>query len=500
MNDVRATEHTPLRSHSASRLLRWSILGVFAIGYALTATRLEPFASEYLFYTVISLTACALLLSRLTRFDPPRLATWVVLAVFLIAYYIKFYWILIDSSFARNMLPRTVWPALSSNAALCSGYALTTYAFLAFAVSAWVSLCPRMHKCYLTRTAYNPSSTAVYRFLSSFLLVLLPILMSSLGYLAYKFEIGLLGRNVVSPLPYRFGGIIFYSRLTLVPALSLLQVWCAERAARRWHLRIGILLLLFHGASDILLRASRGSLLTVSLELVFLAVITNLRFYRSEWLMTFCSIVVAVFLAPLITQYRWLRLSDVGIFSAVSRAIELSFGFWRTFVAGVSFVFFRIPGVEMITAIMGSGAEPLGREALSVMSSQRGIAGYLTVNIFGYPQDLAHSVAPSLVGWLYLVGGPAAVLVGCVVVGLISTVFWHALSRLPLRSGPVAQTLTLFLLYAAVAESTLERIPLQVAVTAASVGVLEVLMRIRVVRFSPVTQRAESKGETGCGD
>jgi hypothetical protein len=461
--------------------LRWNIAWIFWVGYILTAPALHTYAFEYFLLTLTAFTITVLLLTRLVDFHLSRLAVWIVFLVFIVTYYVRFYWIVLDPSPLIPMLPPTSGPSFTNSSALFWSFALTTLFFGVFGLIAWFFLTPSTVEFRLTDEGFQ----RLYRKLSHFLLLVLPAAMFSLGYLTYRYRIGLLGAQTEVALPYHLAGIVFYSRLILLPELLLTQIWAAERSSQPVIARLGVLLFLLHGISDVFLRASRVGLLTVLVTLVFFAMAGGLRksTFIDYWLfavVTACSIM----LVPLITLYRTFRLSNQEVAWTLFNVVEpVSSSFWKPLIEGILFITFRIPGIEILTAIIGLDARPLGGEhAMEVLASPRGVAGYLTVNVFGFPPQLPHTNAPSLLGWLYLVGGGFLLVVAAGLLAWFTSCLWERLVRLRLYTRPVAVAMALLLLFQAVTEGTLEHTILPAMIAIFGVTGLEWILRFSCKR------------------
>src|SRR5215212_742269 len=104
---------------------RWLVLTVFLLGY-LASRDIEWDAPGgdwlFLILTVLSVAACALLLTRLHGPATETLWAWVVLAVLLDGCFVKLYWIasnLQDAEFLVRYYPELVW---LNNSQLLDGY------------------------------------------------------------------------------------------------------------------------------------------------------------------------------------------------------------------------------------------------------------------------------------------------------------------------------------------------------------------------------------------
>ena len=216
-------------------------------------------------------------------------------------------------------------------------------------------------------------------------------------------------------------------------------------------------MLLIHGVTDMLIRASR-SLLLCLLLLVFLVVAGGIHMRRHEKIVISIVLILAIFTVPVMTDYRyWHNEHELSVIGALNKAVgALGHGWWGSLAKGAEFIFFRMPGVESLWAMLSRGAEPLGMQSLDVMAAKNGVAGYLSNHV--HPIAIEHNtlLAPGFVGWFYLVAGIPAVLFGSVVAATICVLGWRYLDHNYLVCGPVAQTFLLWVLFVALTEGTLD--------------------------------------------
>jgi divalent metal cation (Fe/Co/Zn/Cd) transporter len=105
------------------------------------------------------------------------------------------------------------------------------------------------------------------------------------------------------------------------------------------------------------------------------------------------------------------------------------------------------------------------------------MAGYITVDILGVPVEAYTSVAVSLPGWFYLVGGTGFMAVGMFIYVLLVGAIWNKIRRLNLRILPVAHALFLFWAYSVAVEGTLDDQVFSFIAIAASIFICEWLIR-----------------------
>jgi hypothetical protein len=475
---------------------RWLLLCPFVVGYLLTNPVLEG-DSGYLWATLATIASCAILLSRLDRSLDITLPFWTIFAVFLVGYYIKFYWVVLDPNFLKEA--GELIALAYSPTALLPAFNLATTAFVSFCLTAWVLL-------GLTgrREVPNGAETHVeaYRSVARFLVWLTPALMLFTFWIAYETGILIMGAASVN-LPFRLAGMIFYARSTLIPALILMLIYCGNKADERVRTSIGIALLFIHGLSDVLLRSSRGQFVVMVFALGALLLVSGKVLRRSALSILLVGVLITSMLAPVITEYRNYRAlsPEASIAEALIGGVQsesvAEVSFTELFTSGFRFVAMRVVGMEMLLVYMGYHVMPLGDSALAVMQSPRGFAGYVTMDLLGVPEYVSTSAAVSLVGWFYLVGGTISVVVGILGYLVLVWALWSGLRRLRLRILPVAQAILLVWVYTVTSEGTLDAQFLPLMATLASIVVCEWLVRWfehsrKVTRHLPTLESGSS--------
>lgn len=462
---------------------RWLLPLIFFIGYVLTFSSFDNFAVTYFSLTIVSIVALCLLLFRLNRPLEFTLLFWTILIFFVVAYYFKFYWILLFPATGKFVPPNTV-SLLHSKSALISAFTVTTYAFSAFCLTSWFligKLIKRPKKSYFKKVSMHTNSVASYRSVASVLLLITPFLIISTSFIMYKTGISVMSSDSVY-LPFRLAGWIFYSRILLIPAFLLLLIWCSEQADQRKWVIAGFALLLLEGLGDMVLRSSRGGLALLLLPLGFLFLISGHKIRKLYLMFIAGGLVLVMILFPVISKYRYLRSGTSGnIVSLLSESTEIVKADFSTLseilVSGGISVLQRFSGVEMLLILAGLDIQPLGWHVWDVLNTPGGIPHYVTFDILRFPSRSIVSVGPSLVGWFYLVGGNALVVVGIGVFTLIVFLLWRMLFWMRLRSLPVAQSLFLMFLLTVVMGGRLFSLTLPLLSLSGSIGACEWLMR-----------------------
>jgi hypothetical protein len=488
----------PAQPHLTTFSMRWLLLPVLAIGYYLLLTFPDQPDMKYMVLTGSSFTAGFLLLSRLARSVELAFPAWVILALFIVGYYVKFIWILLFSDAVLVNLPMAMQVS-ANHGSLVDAFEVATLAFLAFAISAWLILGrPWMRRPFVIAEDVNVARPLVAfdNFTRvNWILVPIAILISGVsGYLMYRYGIAVMGVPS-EPLPFRLGGFIFYTRLILVPTLFLVSVQYALQARRLSQLILSLSLLVANGLLDMILRASRGALALNLVTLVLLLIIRSKRIRIWHAMMLAAGFVVIAVLHPVMTEYRFLRMvgapniMDPLLGSLTKVTTELSI--WDLLKDGTGAIIMRVIGIEALIPIIGFDVQPLHAGAWEVLRSAGGVAGYYTMDVLGYPSDALTSFAPSLVGWFYLLGGTAFVVVGIACFTITALGCWKVLRAMTLTVAPVAQAMFLTILFEAATDGVLDQMGWTALAVVGSITAAEILtsFALKVPLKSPYRQR-----------
>jgi len=482
----------------ASRVanFRWGMLLLFVVGYALTKSYFEFAIVEYFTYNLLACLACGTLLYQLKDFDQRYTAVWFTLVVLLTIYPLRFYWITLDPLPVQMMLPHNPYSEMIDNRLqLLYAFKLSVVNFAVFCCSVAAMLCLFRHEDTLApqRCFYN--DTHVQEFVSKCLLVVLVPAILLLGYISHKYHIAEMGISPGDPLPFRLKGLIFYARTVFIPLLIILLICSAEWSGRNLMSRLGILILVGHGVLDMILRGSRSSLLLSLMLLIFLVMAGGIRLHRNEKILIGIAVAVAFFIVPFMTIYRNQRAYlDLLTLNALSQAVIIAGdNWWGLFTQGIKFVFFRMPGVETTWCMLSwtgapsyfeSGVKPLGAQSLEAFRSPNGIAGYVTHNIYPFKITDNTLLAPSYVGWFYLVAGLPAVAFGGLFAAMSSFLGWRLLNRNYLECAPIAQVFFLWMLFIALTEGTLDGMGRIMLSGLASLIIVEFGLRLTRIFFA----------------
>lgn len=463
--------------------IKWVLPVVFFAGYFLTLKYFDNNSVEYLAYNLLAAASCAILLTQIKLFDQKFVAVWMALILFMMVYFIRFYWISIDTSPVEIMLPVNSYIVMVADRdALLQAFKLSVMAFAGFSLSA-ATLLFFMGKNNGNVCQYDDNThSALSGLIAKRSLLVVTLLMMVLAYVTYKYHIGEMGAPSGEALPFRLKGVVFYARTMLIPLVILLAIYLAQRSGHILTSRLGIVILVMNGVIDMLLRNSRSGLLLSLLLLVFLMLAGGIKLRSKEKVFLGVMITFAFFMIPIMTQYRQMRLlENLPHVEAFSSALNVVGKDWvKQIFKGMEFILFRMPGIETLWSLISLRAEPLGIHSIDVIHSKNGIAGYLTYVIHPMKVENYTLLAPGFVGWFYLVAGLPAIVLGSMFTGALSVLGWKFLDRRYIESGKIAQVFFLWMLFMALTEGTLDSMILMFMVGIITIVAMETGLRMFV--------------------
>lgn len=432
---------------------RWLILLIFPAAFVSACQITGNTESAYSFGAAMA--ACTWLIYRLDSLNPDAIGVWLVIAVFVTFYFLRYPLLLLDPGAVAAIHPDSIAPLfLNDRAGLTQALKLASMVFVTFCIVARLMLGPRGTRTGASRARVHQGHDPFM----VWLIVVVPLLMIVLGYIAYAYRIGQMGAAPGEPLPFRLKGVIFYARHVLIPLLIVAIIYRATLSRDGRSLSIGLLLLAIHGVSDTVLRASKSSLLLCLLLVVFLSVSGGIRIRRKGLMIVGALVLGAILLMPTITYYRALRFgSDAGLWQLFASAFgAANQDFIGVLQKSFNAVYFRIPGIETIWAINSLAKEPLGTGLIETMRSPFGVTGYLNFEIYQVPVESYTLFAPGFVGWFYLAGGEIGLVLGGIALALLCVKVPRWFYGGYLRWSPVANTFFLWILFISLTDGTLD--------------------------------------------
>lgn len=304
------------------------------------------------------------------------------------------------------------------------------------------------------------------------------ILSFGTAWLSYHFDIGLMGSEIKSVLPYRLRGVIYYFRSYILIGALLMLAYVAYRQKSNSRFWWAIGLLVLNGVVDALIRSSKAALLAPFLYVFFLMVAAEMPI-RKRYVVLTSLICIPILLAlPYLNNLRVFRIAGLGIWEALAQTISSTeMTPIESLVRWLIWVIYRLPGVEMLIGILGHPTPPILANWPEIFAKPNGVAGFLTNDVFLTPLDQPHLAAPSYFGWWYLMFGRAGVVIGGAVLALFVRFGWQMVLRLGNQAAIIARVFFLMLLFMAISEGTLDMLAKAIGAIFITVLLLEATLR-----------------------
>ena len=263
----------------------------------------------------------------------------------------------------------------------------------------------------LPRTGFRDLRAKIYLSdrTTNLALVLLFVWIVASSVIMKIFGVAVMGTEGVS-LPYKLSGVFFYSRTLIVPLLLLYFIEKSlvrqNRTLFLYTLSIFILLIF----SEVIIRASKGPLLHMSLYLGVLLYLLLLRGCDARQMISrkliISLIAVAVVAFPLTEIYRSVVVVadfDTSRFmlGLENYMMSSSHQGGNFLVIAVERLFHRLVGFTQTAGVIAIGHSPQG---LFTVLEYGSIAQYYTEGVLGY-HIIGHSSSPSLLGAALMLGG-----------------------------------------------------------------------------------------------
>jgi hypothetical protein len=462
---------------------RWLLIALFPVGFLLTYTAHSDSAA-YILLTFLATVACGLLVKRLRLPLHVTLPIWVILGIFVVGYYIKFYWMtwVLENNMEWPFDMLFFLPA-RSNTLMLRAYVATSLGFIAFCLTAWVALrwggVWSMKPVPLSFDDSKQIRRRIIRFSPAFLGIL-GIIMLVTGYAQYITQVGIMGQDNIY-LQFRMAGVIVHSRNIVIPTLLLLIVWLADmwQLRRLFYIVLGMLML--HGLTQMVLMSSRGILVNMILPVIFLWFTTD-RFKGWRRGLTLGVIIFVLMAYPLFTSYRWLRLEDnpLDIFGALTQAFQDLENPLANLSLRFSSVISRVTGVDSLLFAVQWGKETLSLDTIQyyLFNPERTLPKIFTQDVAGFgPWMTSFQAAPSLLGTFYLMGGNTAVILGFVLWVALCELLWIRMMRLKWVTLPLIRAVFPTIILWTTMEGDLNILPRTVLIFGGSLCLCEFFVR-----------------------
>jgi hypothetical protein len=461
---------------------------LFVIGWFLCRDFLGD-DERFLFASLLAGLSTAVLVFVLRRPIEGMFPLIILLTIFLIGYYIKFYWLVLtldagdEQTVIKFLVPyrhRTFLPLLRPQNILRT-FELSTWGYVAFCAGAVVSiglgLAPRsLSDLKLPESARILNKLRVLN--EMYLAIAFGIWLATV-FLTYRLGIGIHGRQNV-PLPFKLTGIIRY--MSELPAMFFIFVvmW-SDRRGMRIYWWAGLMGLIGTGLSTIFLRGSRGALVSEVVAPLGTVWLLYRRFTRKRVIFLIVLFVIVMLLRPAFTVYRQLRANpytNQGFTQMMVRAYQ-SGGTGELFESFMRIVI-RVVGVDSMLYVAPVEPRVEGSRIVSVLLGQHILSRELTVDIQGYPPSSAQYSAPSLVGGLYLMGATVGIVAGVFAITVISQWIWERSCGSRWWTVPLVLARVTGLVFTYGLDGKFESLLREIFVTAVFLVGLEFMSRVRL--------------------
>ena len=449
---------------------RFLLAGLFPAGVLLSAEAWGEYLGDAVLLSLITSLCFMLFLAGVREISDRTLMPILIALVFIIAYPLKIYVFAVtawDPTGLGALSFVLTWaPILPSNT-LYEVYEIGMLGLMAFFVTA----------SFLIRLGRNPRQATAWRTtldrrtatrLLWIALGISVVVLTGLNLLALK--LGILRMGIEPrPLPFRLGGVIFFSRAFVGSFVLSLILFFGLRLRAKRIVGATIIAFVYAGLFTAIVSASRGSLLMSFLLPVWLAIVTGEMRMRHivRTRNVFVGLILMTVLGlmhPLITSYRTAateeKLSDTEALQAAvtfvgDRMMEDPLG---VATAGVGSILARIVGAENLIIARETVGVP-DREAIWRYVVHRGhlMAVYYTREVLGY-NTYDFQITPGLVAFFWFLGGSQAVVGGMVLFTLFAFIMiGMCRARVIQVSGPVQVAIIAPWLAILVSEGTLQQ-------------------------------------------
>lgn len=460
---------------------RWLWLLVCPIGWFQVHSL---FVGEQEAFAVVTLLSTALVAMALRALGPLGKQTvhlWLLLALYMLGYYIKFYvmgYFKLDE--AEDYLSK-VYPLESShfdNSSLLMSYNWLVTEGLGALVAAFILLsrAEARHGSVvpIVRATLPKVPAGGIRALLSLAIVLTIIL----AYIQVMLGIGFVSgsERQVEALPYRLAGIIMTVYYGALPLAFLAALWLAD-ASREWRLaRVIVLAYLAFGLTTALLSTSKALLTSTVISMTVLWLVTG-RLSRQRLALILAIVPFIALLNVFLSMNRVLRAvnPDLSIFDVMVTALgdifsgqtainaDDSSGGVMAFLA----VVMRMNGADSLLNIVNFDPHLSFDQVAQVLwATPGGISVFYGQDVLGNMSEYDVAFSPSLMGFLRVaLDEPWAVCLGLVLYAGL----WHAVFRVAVRLGlmvePLLLSMLIVLLGQYTSEGTLDSLPERIGLT-----------------------------------
>jgi len=434
------------------------LFGILFVVLSLAAGKRLPSDVQFIYFVLIlsNTVAIMLLLYHFLRNEIVRILPFLVMfVIFFVGDFVKFYWIMIDPSIVESQ--RVTGELAYSSYVMLDSYFLISYGFLSFTLAVLAVL--RFFPAKLSEVSALTRATARLSRLSNILAVVVIGLSIFLLYLTEHFNIGYMGVANVN-LPFQLAGVIFYTRLIILPVLQSLWLYTALVSRNSSKISIVFVVTALYALITALLTTSRGTFLFGVFPLGFVLILYNKKYLRKNLWFFVVILIITVLGHGFVSDLRS-ELVYTGGDAVQALVYQFQHGSLGDPVESAQRVIFRVTGVDSLIAMSGPNTPLLSIGDLVVGGVSP--TSYFTHVIQGYPVGLLNSSATSLFGWFYLIQGQLGLIIGVFVFTFGVGVIWQYLNNLSMQRkwyGVIAvQSVFLTRLLSYASDGVLETLP-----------------------------------------
>jgi hypothetical protein len=406
---------------------RWLMLLVFVLpffdsNYALHANLTAVGLS------LLSLAACALLLSGLGGPLKRTLWAWVILYVFVAGYYLKNYLIATPPFHDRYLY----YLVVASESTMVEAYYYFSISFALACITMWI--CLRLRGPSANRE--HPQAFRRPRLPREIAWVVTAAVLASIvvNVIIWRTGMGVMG-STWARWPLLLDSLVLRIKSDLVPAILLLATWACGLTGRRLAAIVCTVLFVLHMSIGTIVSASRGGISYSALALILLWAISGRISGRR--LAVFAGMVAAsVFLFPYLSSLRAMSTGQrYSRTEGLSAAMEV-YGDASTLDTvgfGAANQLARTSGVDCLWVILPDVPSAPSLDRTRKVLITNGLANYVTRELYGI-KSAGDYRAASLVGAFLVIGGPFVLIILSVLYPLGVYVLWDRIGQL--ASGP----------------------------------------------------------------
>lgn len=472
---------------------RWLLLLICPLGWAHVQTLFPDAQEGFAAVTLLSTGLVAVALRVLGPLGKRTVHLWLLLVLYLLGYYIKFYVMGYFKLDAEGDYLSRVYPLeneLFDSPSLLMDYCWLVTAGLGAMVASFAVLARFDARSAQSSKSPGERVPVVSARRIRGILVAAFVLTIVLAFVQVSLGIGFVSGSdrQVEPLPYRLAGIIMTLYYGALPLAFLAALWLADANGERRLARATTAAYLVFGLTTAVLSTSKALLTSTVISMAVLWLVTG-RLSRRRLALLLSAVPFIAVLNGFLSVNRVLRavnpdLSIVDVMTATlgnmlsgqsALVIDNGSGGVMAFLS----VVMRMNGADSLLNILNFDPHlSLDRVKQLVWDSPGGVSVFYGQEVLGNMSEFDVAFSPSLLGFLLVVLDDGWL----ICLGLVLYVMsWHVIfreaSRLGLMVEPILLSMLIVLLGQYTSEGTLESLPAKVLLTMVFCVVMEWLLR-----------------------